>query len=182
MTRTLALLLALLLAACGEQRREDGVLQTKSPGNVSAGGRTSGEVMAANTPGGAVQPGPAGTPGIPRGAEGNTGGTAMGGTTSSAQGEAAHQARALSASMDAVAARWRQRAAAEGWTTHPPTPTQDGAAVQASAVPTPTPPPLPIRSEKTGTAPASPDVKQPVKPPTDPGVGARAPDAAGQRP
>jgi hypothetical protein len=84
--------------------------------------------------------------------------------------------------MDAVAARWRERAAAQGWPTHPPTPTDHVAGIQASAIPTSTPPSMPLRSEKAGTAEGSADVKQPSKPPPDPGVGARAPDAAGHRP
>lgn len=58
------------------------VKQTGFPGQVSAGGSTSGEVMArASKP--ANTPDPSGTPGIPQGAGGNTGGAAMGGTTGS---------------------------------------------------------------------------------------------------
>lgn len=75
----------------------------------------------------------------------------------------------LAASMDTVAARWRARAAQNGWQTYPPTPVaakqgfnasanqsgpsgqpegRQGAAAQA-----------PILSEKQGTAPPSADVK-----------------------
>jgi colicin import membrane protein len=54
---------------------------------------------------------------------------------------------ALAASMDAVAAHYRQRAAAQGWKTHPP-----GQLTPAGAN-------APIRSEKLGTAPPSTDVK-----------------------
>ncbi|WP_066331515.1 hypothetical protein [Azohydromonas lata] len=77
----LALSAALLAAACGPRGpgKEDGVVQTKFPGMVSAGGGTSGEVIA-RTAGGQQAAPPAGTPGIPQGAEGNTGGTAPGGT------------------------------------------------------------------------------------------------------
>lgn len=77
----LAALVALWGAAgCGprEPGRENGVQQTQFPGQVSAGGGTSGEVIA--RVGGKPAAGPAGTPGIPQGAEGNTGGTAPGGT------------------------------------------------------------------------------------------------------
>lgn len=88
----------------------------------------------------------------------------------------------LAAAMDAVAARWRARAAQNGWQTYPPTPVaakqgfnasanqsgpsgqpegRQGAAAQA-----------PIRSEKLGTAPPSADVKpdpasKPKSPPLD---------------
>lgn len=70
----------LLLAGCN--RHGDAVqAKTHFPGMVSAGGGTSGEVMAAN--GGnktnAVYAG--GTPGIAGGAGGNTSGAATGGTT-----------------------------------------------------------------------------------------------------
>lgn len=70
----------LLAAGCGGQETKDGVVQTKMPGAVTAGGRTSGEVMAANAPAAGVVPGPAGTPGIPGGAEGNPGGANLGST------------------------------------------------------------------------------------------------------
>lgn len=78
------LALVLLLAACGrdglQPPRKGGMLQTNFAGMVTAGGHTSGEVMAAKGESAAPQPGPAGTPGIPRGAGGNTGGAALGGT------------------------------------------------------------------------------------------------------
>jgi hypothetical protein len=199
------------------------------PGDITSGGRTSGEVMAANTPNGAVQPGPAGTPGIPRGAEGNTGGTAMGGTTpasppgatASASGNAAaptgtagatamspqaaasaalkpasaaaapapsdaqKQQQELLAAMDAAAERWRARAATEHWPTHPATAVAPASGVQASANPPNAPArgaQAPIRSEKLGTAPPSPDVKQPANAPTDTHVDRSAPAAAGPKP
>ena len=78
----LVLAACLLAAGCGPRGpgKEDGVLQTKFPGQVSAGGGTSGEVIA--QAGGSKQTAPpAGTPGIPQGAEGNVGGTRMGGTS-----------------------------------------------------------------------------------------------------
>lgn len=78
---SLALVLTAGLAACGNQRAGDDVRadQTKFPGQVSAGGGTSGEVIAR----GMKEPvvvGPSGTPGIPQGSEGNVGGAALGGT------------------------------------------------------------------------------------------------------
>ncbi|NML15900.1 hypothetical protein [Azohydromonas caseinilytica] len=74
-----ALLAALLAAGCDRGPKvEDGVVQTKFPGQVSAGGGTSGEVIAQS--GGKQTAPPAGTPGIPQGAEGNVGGARMGGT------------------------------------------------------------------------------------------------------
>lgn len=73
------LLAALLAAGCDRgPKTEDGVVQTKFPGQVSAGGGTSGEVMA--QAGGKQTAPPAGTPGIPQGAGGNVGGAALGGT------------------------------------------------------------------------------------------------------
>jgi hypothetical protein len=219
----------LLLAALGGCGRDgdavqDGIRQTRLPGEVTAGGRTSGEVMAATTPAARPQPGPAGTPGIPRGAEGNTGGTAMGGTTpattpgaasagpaaaptatgtgtasappaaaasaalapasaasATALSDAQRQQLELVAAMDRVAAHWRARAAAQGRPVSAPTAVDSVGGIQASAIPTPAAQP-PVRSEKLGTAAPSADVKQPTKPASDPGVNARAPDAAGPRP
>ena len=68
-----------LLAGC-KQHGDEAQRQTKFPGMVTAGGGTSGQVMAAN--GGsktdAVYAG--GTPGIAGGSGGNTAGAATGGT------------------------------------------------------------------------------------------------------
>lgn len=73
------LLAALLGAGCDRGPKvEDGVIQTKFPGQVSAGGGTSGEVIA-QTSGEKQTAPPAGTPGIPQGSGGNTGGAALGG-------------------------------------------------------------------------------------------------------
>ncbi|WP_298234937.1 hypothetical protein [uncultured Azohydromonas sp.] len=72
------LLAALLGAGCDRGPKvEDGVVQTRFPGQVSAGGGTSGEVIAQS--GGKQAAPPAGTPGIPQGSEGNVGGAALGG-------------------------------------------------------------------------------------------------------
>lgn len=57
-----------------------GSVQTRFPGQVSAGGATSGEIMA-RTSKVADTRDPSGTPGIPQGSGGNTGGAAMGGTS-----------------------------------------------------------------------------------------------------
>ncbi len=67
----------LLLAGCGERTTGPAgqVQRTGAPGHVAAGGKTSGEVMATTAT--ATQPGtsgPAGTPGIPQGSGGTTGG------------------------------------------------------------------------------------------------------------
>ena len=82
----LVLAACLLAAGCGPRGpgQEDGVLQTKFPGQVSAGGGTSGEVIA-RTAGSKQAAPPAGTPGIPQGAEGNVGGTAPGGTVAKSE-------------------------------------------------------------------------------------------------
>lgn len=87
-----------LLAACGRAptAAQAGIGQTGFPGQVTAGGGTSGEVMArtgaataasgnqegmrGQAPGGSV----AGTPSIPEGSGGTTSGAAMGGTTGGA--------------------------------------------------------------------------------------------------
>ena len=274
-----ALLLPLLVAGCSGDRRDslpvvDGVLQTKVPGQERTGGGTSGAVMAAEGGRKPADPGPAGTPGIPLGSGGNTGGAEMGavemgaptkgpvgsgpaasgaasaptaaaagaasgtapgavsnagagaavpgaapsavpgaapgavpGTTSAASGvtpaapasSAAPQPNptqraevALAASIDAVARRWRARAAEQGWRTYPPTPVDPLAGIQAEASTSrtgsaPSGQPqgrltapgaaAPKTSEKQGTAAPSPDSKTATKPPTQPSVKARAPDA-----
>lgn len=59
--------------------------------------------------------------------------------------EAERQKQELDAAMDRVVKRWKARAAAEGWKT------QAAAGTKTQAV----------RSEKQGTAPPSPDPKQP---------------------
>jgi colicin import membrane protein len=90
--------------------------------------------------------------------------------------QAAKDKESLSASMDAVASRWRSRAAQQGWKTHPPVAIAAAAPAAAggSAAPiTGTAPAgqpagqltaagaaAPIRSEKLGTAAPSGDVKQ----------------------
>lgn len=66
-----------------------------------------------------------------------------------ADAQAQQDKAALQQSMDSVSARWRARAAREGWTTHPPV---------AVAAPAPAAQ-VPVRSEKLGTAPPSEDVK-----------------------
>ena len=74
---------ALLLSACSRNTApaSDGVIQTKFPGQVTAGGGTSGEIIArtARPVTDAVYAG--GTPGIAGGAGGNTSGAAIGGST-----------------------------------------------------------------------------------------------------
>jgi len=80
------LLASLLLAAC-KQHGDAAQRQTHFPGMVTAGGHTSGQVMAANG-GPKTNAGYAGgTPGIAGGAGGNTSGAATGGTvTETGQG------------------------------------------------------------------------------------------------
>lgn len=75
--------------------------------------------------------------------------------------QAAKEKQELAASMDKVAARWRERAKANGWEVHPATPVAAPGA--ADAAPPANPPAPPIRSEKAGTAPPSEDVKDPAK-------------------
>jgi colicin import membrane protein len=193
MIRRQAALAAILLAAlAGCDRRNappivDGVRQTGLPGHVTAGGGTSGAVLA-TAPAKPADRGPAGTPGIPLGSEGNTAGTELGAAVAPsppAMTEADREQRALLATMEAVALRWRTRAAAQGQPVHaatpadmPATPTQAAPSGQPEGRLTAAGASLPIASEKRGTAAPSPDVKQAVKPPPDPGVNARAPKAA----
>jgi len=90
--------------------------------------------------------------------------------------QAAQDKAKLAASMDAVAGRWRTRAASQGWATHPAvaiaappgagvnaalsTPATGNAPTgQPAGQMTPAAAALPVRSEKFGTAPASSDVK-----------------------
>lgn len=80
----------------------------------------------------------------------------------------------LADAMEKVTSRWRTRADAQGWETHPPVPIAQGAGFDASAAQSsPSGQPggqlgsaaaaAPIRSEKAGTAPPSEDVKNPAK-------------------
>ncbi len=75
--------LCLALVACrSENQQTTAAIQTKVAGHVSAGGATSGEVIALSKQSTARVDGQSeGTPGIPEGSGGNTGGAAMGGTS-----------------------------------------------------------------------------------------------------
>jgi hypothetical protein len=68
------LILLLGLAACGRDDPTRNVNQTKFPGQVTAGGSTSGEIMARTKRDTTVSNSTGGTPGIPKGAGGTTGG------------------------------------------------------------------------------------------------------------
>jgi hypothetical protein len=72
---------ALLLSAAGCKRNGDAAIrETKFPGMVTAGGGTSGQVMARNGGPKTDATYAGGTPGLAGGAGGNNAGTAMGGT------------------------------------------------------------------------------------------------------
>ncbi|WP_210736123.1 hypothetical protein [Massilia sp. Mn16-1_5] len=84
-----------LVAACtalsgcdrGHTNPKDGVIQTKFPGQVTAGGMTSGQIMARSAKPETNAAYAGGTPGIAGGAGGTTGGAALGGTvTETGQG------------------------------------------------------------------------------------------------
>jgi hypothetical protein len=84
-----------LLAACaalagcdrGHTNPKDGVIQTKFPGQVTAGGGTSGQIMARSAKPETNAAYAGGTPGIAGGSGGNTSGAALGGTvTETGQG------------------------------------------------------------------------------------------------
>jgi colicin import membrane protein len=86
-----------------------------------------------------------------------------------ADAQAAKDKALLAASMDAITARWRGRAAQQGWKAHAPVavaaaaPAALGGAAAPAGQPegklTPAGAAAPIRSEKLGTAPPSADVK-----------------------
>lgn len=71
-----------MLAGCdrGYTNAKDGVEQTKFPGQVTAGGLTSGQIIARTAKPETNATYAGGTPGIAGGAGGNTGGAALGGT------------------------------------------------------------------------------------------------------
>jgi hypothetical protein len=89
-----------------------------------------------------------------------------------AQAQSDKEKQALLASMDTISARWRARATAQGWQVHAPVPVaapvaavgqpaaqssssgQPGGRMGAAASD------APVRSEKSGTAPPSADVKK----------------------
>jgi hypothetical protein len=149
--------LALLLGACDQDRAgADKNLKTSFPGQVSAGGGTSGEALGRSRTTQAQMP--AGTPGIPQGNEGNVGGTAMGGTTAAgaatkvppaasapasapdpaaakakAEAQAALEKQKLAESMETVASHWRKQAAAKGWEAHPQVPVAAAKGIGESA-------------------------------------------------
>ena len=78
-----------LLSGCdrGHSDAKDGVSQTKFPGQVTAGGLTSGQVMARSSKPETNAAYAGGTPGLAGGSGGNNAGAAMGGTvTETGQG------------------------------------------------------------------------------------------------
>jgi hypothetical protein len=89
-TLALSILAACItLAGCdrGHANPKDGVIQTKFPGQLTAGGGTSGQVMARSAKPETNAAYAGGTPGIAGGAGGNNAGAAMGGTvTETGQG------------------------------------------------------------------------------------------------
>ncbi|MDB5931530.1 MAG: hypothetical protein JWR60_3237 [Polaromonas sp.] len=185
----LLLVLACLGTGCGNQgeERQSGVQQTGFPGQFTAGGSSSGEVLSRASQA-TRSTAPAGTPGIPQGSGGNTSGAAMGGTSLGTQQQIEEKAKqSLAAAMDANSERWRSRAAANGWPVFAPTPVQAIAGFNASATQSgPSGQPggrpgsqaeqAPVQSEKSGTAPASEDVKTDAKPQSPPGIKANSPD------
>jgi hypothetical protein len=70
------------LAGCdrGHTSAKEGVIQTKFPGQVTAGGGSSGQVLARSAKPETNAAYAGGTPGIAGGSGGNTGGAALGGT------------------------------------------------------------------------------------------------------
>jgi hypothetical protein len=84
--------------------------------------------------------------------------------------QAEKEKQELAAAMEAIAARWRERAKANGWPVYPPTPvatkqaldapaTQSGSSAQPGGKLGSAAREAPRPSEKSGTAPPSKDVK-----------------------
>lgn len=69
----------------------------------------------------------------------------------------------LTASMDKLAARWRAKAAANGWKTHSPVAVAPAGSSGTAPAGAPGATTTPVRSEKLGTAAPSEDVKNPAK-------------------
>lgn len=188
----LVLATALLAAGCDRngQERKLSLKQTGLPGHVTAGGGSSGEVLSRSQQAN-KSTAPAGTPGIPQGSEGNTSGAALGGTTAgSTQQPAQTEKQKLADSMDAVAARWRTGAQASGLQLAAPTRvkaiqgfdasiSQSGASGQPGGQLGAEAARAPVRSEKSGTAEPSRDVKDDSKRRSPGGVKSMAPDKAG---
>jgi len=179
--------LAAVLTSVGTLAAAAGPAQTHFPGQVSAAGGTSGDVMARSGELRNVAD-EGGTPGIPKGAEGNTGGTQVGASvkqseigatgTSSQPSQASKTAQATQASKGASAAApassaaksdAEARKASQDAAKAELAETMDRVAAQwRSRHPASErghvatqPAPTAARSEKLGTAPASADVKQP---------------------
>jgi hypothetical protein len=83
-----------------------------------------------------------------------------------AASRAQQEKQELAAAMDEVTRRWRAEAAKNGRQTHPPTPIEAVAGINASNAQdhTRTSMPPPVRSEKEGSAAPSEDVKKPKEP------------------
>ena len=155
----------LVLAGCdrGASTEGNGVRQTAFPGQVSAGGSTSGAAMGGTTTGAASSQAAPSAPSAPAELK-----------KQQAAEQATREKQELVASMDRLAMRWRARATDAGWAVHPATPVaavsgiaasanlagstgQPGGQLGAAAAATP------VRSEKLGTALPSADVKDPSK-------------------
>jgi hypothetical protein len=79
---TIAAVACAMLAGCdrGHTDAKEGVIQTKFPGQVTAGGLSSGQIMARSAKPETNAAYSGGTPGIAGGSGGNTAGAALGGT------------------------------------------------------------------------------------------------------
>lgn len=114
-----------VIAGCGKETGDAGVRQTHFPGQISAGGGSSGEVMA-QAKQKTAEANPSGTPGIPEGAGGTTSGAAMGGAS---PGAAASQKEAGGAKTAEEAGRGTMGPA----TSAPGTPQTAGSATTSGA-------------------------------------------------
>lgn len=189
LVRVLGLLAAAAVGAgCRGGEPDQALPQTGFPGQVTAGGHTSGELLARNSRDGGSN-GAQGTPGIPGGSGGNTGGAAMGGDGNSGEsgkaggsgggersgesGESgnAGEDSAQKAAREKQAAAEREKAqlaaamdrVAAHWRERAATDPSIGNDTAPSGVKQGLAEDVP-RTEKHGTAPPSEDVKQPGTP------------------
>ena len=136
LTRGAPALLALaLLAGCDGKptAASHGVVQTKYPGQVSAGGRTSGQILAANAKPETDATYAGGTPGIAGGSGGNTSGAETGGTVQeSGQGPSSGATQPSSAGRPGTELQAGDNGGSSGGVT-PPAPNRETAPASNAA-------------------------------------------------
>ena len=135
-----------------------------------SGGTVGGTQLGGTTAPAAATELPPKSSGGSTGAGGDSAASEKAAKEAEAKAKAEQEKKQLAASMDSVAQRWKETAAARGWETE----SQDSSGetsgtssmgqTETSAIGLPTV----LRSEKLGTAPASEDVKNPAQKPQEP--------------